>query len=422
MKVVGAGAAALGLMAGALGIGAGVAGAAVHPHGVSRFPAYVGGHGKADAKLSPVTIGVVNQRTATNAPAPTWTTGVKVAIDYVNQHTGGIDGHPLKAVYCSIPTSVSSAATCGQQFANDSGVSAVAAGAIDVGNTALESALKPSGKPIFFGVSLSPVDVKDSDAVILYGSIAIPETPVATFAKTFLHLKKVAITYPAIPANAAMAKAMSAALEFDHIKVTSVGYTATDANLTEPFEAAHVKTATLLYAISSGGSACADTYHTLKSLGIPNKKVLVNVPCDAPTVASADGGQLPHDWYYAGSNPLPGSSTKGVVAISKAAAEYGKGALGGDPWVADGFGQIITMAKFETAIMKSHKKLTPKAVLGTARSYRGAVVNGAPHLDCGGVAGAPAECSQLVSFYENTSPNVMKVIAYYIGPPKNFKG
>ncbi|MGH9917939.1 MAG: hypothetical protein ACRD6W_03565, partial [Nitrososphaerales archaeon] len=94
------GMAALGLVLGLLGAGAGLAGAAVRPDGVHNFATYVGGHGKASSKLSPVTIGVVNQRTATDAPAPTWTTGVKIAVDYVNQHTHGIDGHPLKAVYC----------------------------------------------------------------------------------------------------------------------------------------------------------------------------------------------------------------------------------------------------------------------------------------------------------------------------------
>lgn len=421
------GAAALGLVFGALGAGAGAAGAAPQKHPardkpVTKFAAYVGGHGKANAKLSPVTIGVVNERTATYSPVPTWTTGVKVAVTYINEHAGGIDGHPLKAVYCAIPTSVSSAASCGEEFADNSNIAAVAGGEIDVGNTALENALTSAKKPIFFGIALSTVDVKDPDAFVFYGDATHVEAPMATFAKTFLHVKSVSTTYPENePSDVAANDIIVAALKVAGIKVYSAGFTSTDTNLTEPFEAAHVGQTTLVIPGSLPGPGCSDNYLTLKSLGV-SEKVLVNVPCDTPTVAKGDGGSLPADWYYLTANPVPGSGTPAITSTEKVFTEEGKGPQGMNAFDSDAFGEVLTIAKFDTEILKAHKKITPAAVTAKAKAFKGPVAEGAPDLDCGGIAStAPALCNDHVRIYQNTAPTVMKKITTWIGPPKGFK-
>ena len=417
-------AAALGLVLGMLGVlaaGAGPAGAALKP--VTDYAAYVGGHGKANPKLSPITIGVVNQQPSTNAIAPVWTTGAKVAVSYVNQHAGGIDGHPLEAVYCAIPTTVSSATTCGQEFADNSAISAVVAGAIDIGNTVLESALVPSKKPIFFGVSISTVDEKDPYGFILFDTATQVEAPMASFAKN-LHVKSVSLVYPSnIPGNVYQAGVVDDALRYVGIHtIYKVGFTSAATNFSAPFEAAHVGHTTLLISVSSGGPACSDTYLTLKSLGIATKtRVLVNVPCDTPTVAKADGGKLPHDWYYLGANPLPGSPTPAVPAMEKVFSLYGKGHVAFNAWAADAFGQVVTVAKLDTELLRAHKKVTPANVLAKARGFRGPVVQGAPHLACGRFKGTPATCNDLDRFFQNTAPTVMTPLGTWIGPPKGFK-
>lgn len=422
LRPVALGAASLGLVVGVLGATAGLAVAAPRNQSVYKLPAYVGGHGRANRKLSPITIGVVNQQTSTNAPAPVWSTGVKVAVKYINQHTHGIDGHPLKAVYCTIATTVSNASKCGQEFANNGSISVVDAGAIVIGNTALESALQPSKKPIFFSVSLSPVDAKDPNAFILYGDAAYEDAAAATFAKKVIHAKRVSITYPSnIPSDVAISNLVSNALKFEGVTVDKVGYTSSETNLTAPFEAAHVATTTLFFTVTNGGTACSDTYLALKSLGLTNKKVLTTIPCDTPTVAKADGGQLPHDWYYETADPVPGSPTKVVGVVQKVAAKYGKGAVGLNPWVYDAFGETLTIAKIDTELLKEHKKITPATMHAKARAFKGPVLEGAPHLDCGGTSGAPGVCSNVDTYYENTAPNVMKPVARWIGPPKGFK-
>jgi len=416
------GMASAGLILGVLGSGSGLAGAEAHAKSVYRFETYVGGHGKANSKLSPVTIGVVNQQTATDAIAPDWTTGAKLAVEYMNQHTDGIDGHPVKISLCKIATTVATASKCGQQFADDSSVSAVAAGAIDVGNTALETALGPSKKPIIFGISFSATDEKDPDGFILWGDVTHVTAPMATFAKKVLHVKSVSLVYPEnIPASVSSADIIDSALHYEGVKdVYKVGFTSANTNLSEPLEAAHVGATSLLISENNGGPSCSDTALTLKSLAI-STKVLVNVPCDTPTIAKADGGQLPAGWYYSSASPVPGSPTKVVAAFDQVATEYGRPTTGPNVHVSEGFGELLTIAKFDTEILKAGRAITPKSVMAKAKAFKGPVVFGAPHLDCGGFAGFPAVCNDLVQVYQNTSPHVMKKAASWIGPPRGFK-
>lgn len=421
------GAAALALVGGLLGTAVGVAGArtrAGHATTVTNYPKYVGGHGKANSKLSPIVIGAVNQQTSTGAIAPTWTTGVKVAVDYVNQHTHGVDGHPVKVVYCAIPTTVGSAAKCGQEFANNHKVSAVIAGAIDIGNTALEAALEPSKKPIFWDVSLSPVDENEPQGFIWWNTDTYVNVPYGAFAKTVIHAKSVSLVYPSsIPAEVTQADTVDAVLKYEGIKtVYKVGFTAADTDLTEPLEAAHVGNTTLVISVSSGGPTCAALAHTLKSLGLTTKtKVVTDVPCIAPTVAKADGGQLPHDWYYLTAQAMPGSSTKSLTTVAKKIfTEYGKGPLYASAWAEMGISLILSIAKLDTKLLKSGKKVTSATLFTAARGFKGPILQGAPHLDCGGFK-TPATCNDRDEFFQNTAPGVMRRIGTWIGPPKGFK-
>jgi branched-chain amino acid transport system substrate-binding protein len=413
-------AAAVGLVLGALEASAPSALAAPY-RPVTNYAAYVGGHGKANPKLSPIVVGVVNEQGGTEAVAPEWTTGAQIAVKYINQHAGGIDGHPLQIKTCFIPDTVSSAAQCGQEFANNKAISAISAGAIFIGNQAMESALLPTKKPIIFGVSLSPVDTKYPYGYILYGDVAHVQAPIATFVVKYLHAKSVSISYPNIPAEQTAASIVKQALNFAGVKnVYSVGFDPSETDLTAPFEAAHVGSTSVLLALNSGGPACSDTYLTLKQLGI-HTKVLANVPCVTPAIAKADGGQLPPGWYYASANPLPGDkSDPSIAAFQAVATEYGQAPLGADAWTADSFGQMVTIARFYTQILKAHRTITPATVNAQARAFKGPVVQGAPNLNCGGYKGAPAVCNDKVSFFQNIAPGVMKPIVYYLGPPKGF--
>ncbi len=390
-------------------------------HPVYKYADYIGGHGKADDKLSPVVVGVVNNQDGTDDPAPEWTIGAEIAEKFINQHAHGVDGHPIELKICSIPDTPAQATTCGEEFANDKAISVISAGAVAIGNEALESAILPTKKPIIFGVSLSPVDTVYKYGYILYGDSTHIEAPIATFAKEYLHVKSVSLVWEDEPGESSSVAAIVSAMKYLHITVDEASFDPSDTDLTEPLEAAQAGKTGLTILGNSGGPACSDFYFALKQLAIKTK-VLVNVPCDTPDIQKADGGQLPPDWYYASANPLPGdTSDPSLAAFKKVATEYGEEPYWGDAWVADSFGQMITIAKFDTEILKAGKKITPATVNATAKAFKGPVVQGAPDLDCGGFKGAPAVCNDKTSFFQNTSPGVFHAIVYYLGPPAGFK-
>ncbi|MBO0885125.1 MAG: hypothetical protein J2P17_33300, partial [Mycobacterium sp.] len=171
-------------------------------HPVSDYAAYVGGSGKADNSKSPIEIGVVNQQGGQNEIAPEWTDGTKLAEKFINDSAGGIDGHPVKLVTCTIPDTTSAAQQCGQQFANDSNIQSVAMGAVVIGNQPLEQALAPTNKPLVMGVTILPVDSTYKAGYILYGDATRVEAPIGEFIHRFLpNVKSVSIIYANVPGS-----------------------------------------------------------------------------------------------------------------------------------------------------------------------------------------------------------------------------
>jgi branched-chain amino acid transport system substrate-binding protein len=390
-------------------------------HPISNYLAFINGKsGKANSKLSPIYVGVVNQQGGTSDIAPEWTYGADIAADFINQDAGGIDGHPVKLVTCFIPDTVSSAAQCGQEFANNSKVSAVSVGAVAVGNEAMESALAPTGKVLVFGVSVSPVDTTYKNGYILFGDATHVEAPLATFIKEYLHSKSVAIVYPELPGSNIDAEITGDALKYEHIPVKIVGFDPTTTNLTAPLIAAGAATAGLVINDSPAPTICSSIYKAIKQLSLTTP-VLANVPCDNPVTATGDGGQLPVGWYYASANPLPGDAADpSLAAFKKVADEFGEHTWDADAWTADSFAQFLTIAKWDGQLLSEGKTITAANLNAIAKTFKGPVPQGAPHLVCGSFPAAPAVCNDEVSFFQNTAPGVMKAIARWIGPPPGF--
>lgn len=392
-------------------------------HFVYNYARYIRGHGKANAKLSSVTVGVVNQQTSTHAPGPHWTTGAVIAEHFINQHTHGIDGHPIHLVRCKIATTVATGSKCGQEFADDKKISAVAMGPIAVGSTALQSALLPSKEPLFSGIAILPSQAAYKYGISFFGDLPSVLAEWATFAKTYFHAKSVSLVYPLnTPGQLLGANLVQGALNVAGIHtVYKVGFTAADTNLTDPFEAAHVGSTTLTILQNSGGPACSSAYLTLKSLKV-HTNVAVNEPCDTITNAKADGGQLPHDWYYAGDTAMSGViGTKAVPSFERIAAKYGHPHTD-TTWVQNGFAELVTIAHIDAKLLRKHKPVTAKTVFAAAKAFKGPVAEGPRHLSCGNITKIfPALCTDVCSLFQNISPGVFKLDEFEVGPPKGFK-
>jgi branched-chain amino acid transport system substrate-binding protein len=402
--------------------------AAYHP--VTNYSAYVGNptQGKANPKLSPITIGVVNEQGGSLDIAPQWTVGQQVGADYLNDQAGGIDGHPVKLDECFIPDQVANASQCGEQMANSSAVSIVDAGAIVIGNQAFESALQPTKKPLTFAVATGGSDATYPYGYIFMGDATHVEAPFATFAKLEGY-KSVSILYPTSEGTAGVDITVDA-LEYVGIPESSihvVGYDDTTTDYTSSLEAADVGHTDLFINDGENATQCADIYLSMKQLGLTSEPVATNAPCDNSQTAIADGGSLPKDWYYLSANPLNGDAgDPSIPAIHKVFQTYGETAWEADPWAGDSFGQILTSAKWLSEALQKGEALTPANINAIGKAFKGPVAQGAPSLDCGGFKDAPAVCNDRVSFFQNTvpatatSPGVMVPIERWAQPPKGF--
>jgi branched-chain amino acid transport system substrate-binding protein len=324
-------------------------------------------------------------------------------------------------VKCFIPDQVSNAAQCGQQMANDKKVQAGAVGAVTIGNEALEKAVEPTKKPLFFGIATSPVDTTYPYGYILFGDSSHVEAPFGTFIKEYLHAKNVSIVYPNIPGSDTSAKIIADSLKYEDVSVNIVGYDSSTTDLTGPLIASKASTADLIVNGAASPQQCSGIYQAIKKLNITTP-VIANVPCDSSLAAKGDGGQLPNGWYYASAKSLPGDPADSTLtAFTKVAGTYGQSKYASDNWTADAFVQILTIAKMDTNLLKAGKEITAANINAEFKAYKGGVPMGAPTLECGSFPEAPAVCNDKDSFFQNTSPGVFKAVARFIGPPKGYQ-
>jgi len=385
---------------------------------VTNYVKYVGGHaGPANSKLSPISIGWVNQQGGSTDIAPETTIGAQVAVKWLNKYGGGIDGHPVNLVTCFIPDQVSNAAQCGQKFANDKAVSAVAMGAVAIGNQSFEQALAPTHKPIVFLISLANVDDNYKPGYALYGDSTHILAPYATFAKDVLHVKRVAVIYENTPGSVLGADTIVDALKYVGIKTTIVGFDPSTTDLTTPLTAAKAQDANMVIS-TVGGSNCSNLYLAMKELKLTQKvKVGVFGPCASSQVQTADGGKLPPGWYYASANSAyQDPADPNGPAFYKVTKLFGDTQYAADPWVTDSFGQIITIAKW---ITEAGGKNTPAAIGAVGAKFEGPVPFGAQHLVCGKYKDAPAACNDKSTLYFDNN-GVFHAVTRWVGPPKGF--
>jgi ABC-type branched-subunit amino acid transport system substrate-binding protein len=392
--------------------------AAVTGWPVTNYVAYTGGTaGPANSKLSPVYLGWVNQQGGTDDIAPEATIGAQFSVSYINKYLGGIDGHPLKLVECFIPDTVSAAASCGDEMANNPKVEQIVIGApLVVGNQAFESALVSTHKLLnmFDG---SGEDANYRNAVWLYGSATSLEGPIATFLADDLHAKTVAIVEPNTPGTAASVNAVTTGLTLDHVKYTSVSYDPSDTDFTATLEAAGASTAGALL-ISAEGSECGDMYLALNQLNIKTPVVLAGPTCDTPAIAASTGGKLPR-WYFAiGSTLYTDSTDPAALALQKAFGTDPSFAQqwGADTWIDTTFSQVLTAAKFMNEVGVNH--LTAKNLEKTASSFRGPMLWGPPQLVCGVYSSAPQVCLDEDQFFRPNAAGIPVRAQSWVSKPK----
>jgi branched-chain amino acid transport system substrate-binding protein len=164
--------------------------------GVTDYVQYTGGtKGAADPSKSKVVIGWTNQQGGPADPSPYATDGAKLAVKYVNEELGGVDGHPVELASCYTSTTEEQGQSCGQKFANDDSVDVVAVGAMSIGSQPLMASID-GAKPMVYSVAAGASDAQNKNGYILFGDLIRVLPPLATFSKQVLKAKTAAVIYP----------------------------------------------------------------------------------------------------------------------------------------------------------------------------------------------------------------------------------
>ena len=395
----------------ASGAGSGGAG----KQAVTSYLAYTGGKaGKANASLPPVTIGWVNQQGGTQQVGPLATTGAETAVKYINSQLGGVDGHPVKLQECFVKSADEEGTTCGQQLLANKGVKVIEEGAVAIGIQPFYSALG-GAKPVIVGVSVTPTDAAQKNAVVYFGDATHVLGPFGTYAKQVLHAKTAALIYPNIAGITQGAQAIQASLKTAGVSVKSVAYDESQTDLTGAITSSGAQSADMIIPYSDS-SGCVNLAKGLKSLGITDAKKIVSAPLCLNGQVSAGLGDWPL-WTYAIASSLFGDPTDpGMAPYMKITGPLEPAADAPDPWNIVAFSQILTTVKLMNEL--GYSKLTPAAILAKAKAFKGPLALGAPALACGKYPSAAAVCNDRAQFFEYQGKKKFVKVASWLEPPQ----
>ena len=383
---------------------------------VVDFVKYTDGKaGPANPKLKPVLVGWTNNQGGQVLVGPTATQGAALAAQWINQHAGGIDGHPIKLVDCYMANTEAEGTRCGQQFAATKGLEAIAFGGVAVGASSLEAVVSPR-IPIFIGVSVNPGDNTNPNTYEFGGGATQISWPYGTFAKQVLHATTAASVFPNSPGFLQPAAAQQQAYKAEGITATSVGVDPNATDYVGPLQAANVAS---VGAISPNGdtTACIEIAKALQQLNVPGTRVISSPLCLAPAVKTALGDWP--KWYYSSAQDNLDGKLPETAAYYKILAAYGQSASDEDPWFNTAFSEILTAAQFMNAI--GYNKLSPAMVNQAAKMWHGPFVLGQPVIKCGAYKAAPASCADAQHFYRYLGNGKFVQAAGWLRPPKSLQ-
>jgi len=385
---------------------------------ITDFVKYVGGTpGEADSSLPPVKIGwTSNQDGSIVSIGPQATDAAQFAVDWINKYAGGVGGHPVALEKCLVKNAAEEAQTCGQQFLNDDAVNVISYGALSVGAAAIDSTVG-GRKPIIFGFSFDPADLKTKNLFVLGPAGPFAVYPFGTVGSDFLKAKSAALIHPQTAAWGPNAAAIKKSLEAAGVKVKVVSFDPKTSDLVGPLTAAGAQSADMVTPMVNSPSNCLAAVKALNTLGIDPNKVVWFTLCAQPQIKKdMPGGDFPK--YISGisqsGDALAGTPTG--KAFEKTFTDMGKDPeLAQDPWYSGMFGQIATIVQFMNQI--GYDNLSPDAIIEKANTFKGPQLLGGPIIQCGKYPSAPASCGDGNYFFKYEGDGKWSRVTGWLQPP-----
>jgi branched-chain amino acid transport system substrate-binding protein len=396
--------------ASAAATGSATTGSASAGTSVTNYLSYVGGKaGAASSSLAPVTIGYVNEQGDANPPGPLSTVGAQMAVTYINDELGGVDGHPLKLDTC-FTTTEQQGTTCADQMLAAK-VPMIATGGVAVGAQSFFSTINGQ-VPVIDGVAVTPFDAVAKNTFILFGDSTHVLGPIGQYAQQ-IGAKTATVVYPENPGIIPGAEAIQAGLKAAGVTVSMEGYPETATALTQYLVAGHATSADMVVPYADAAS-CVNLAKALTALNITNPKKIVSAPlCLSGTVIKGLG-DFPKWTYSIASSNYGDPTDPGMPAYEAVTKKYTTPGDAVDPWVIVNFGEILTVDKLLNQI--GYANISGSTIESAAQAFKGPQALGAPSLDCGEFSSAPAVCNDRAQFFEYQGKNVFTKVAGWLQP------
>ncbi len=378
------------LVAGAVG-GTIAAAAPTAESQISDLVAYVHGHaGHANTKLAPIDIGYVNNQGGSVVGFPQSTVGTQMAIDWINQHTTGIDGHPLRLVKCYVPNSEEEGLPCAQKFLADKAMPVIMYGSVFVGAATINATINGQ-KPIVEPFAQNAIDVKAKNNFQLFTGPPFDFFGWGTAAKYIEHAKTGAVLYDEGTGANVYAGFVAQALRAVGVKTTLVGFPSSQTDLTGALEAAGAPTADIIAPMLATPANCVAMDKAMTALNVDPAKVIGLFNCAQASSKSAYASHdYPHWWYGQAQSGDALVNTPTGRTYRALLAEYHNSQYITDPVMAGMVGTIFTLAELMNDVGYAH--LTPQTLIPKIQAFKGPQFMGEPTVRCGNYASGPGNC------------------------------
>jgi branched-chain amino acid transport system substrate-binding protein len=388
--------------------------ASADPWAITDYVTYTGGtEGAADDGSSPVTIGWVNQQGGALG-FPTATEGAEAAVRYVNEHLGGIDGHPLALHACFIAENEAEGNACGLELVNDGDVKAVLYGTLIAGNQSFQ-AVNKGRKPVLMANSISPVDAAAANVYIDNGNPSSIFGGLASYASEVVEAKSVSVIYPQDAQSTAGVAILKQALDSVGVTMKAVGFDPSTTNLSGAAVAAGVQQADLVIPLVSTPPACIAAAKALDSLAVKAPVVSTGSFCFTGATAQGLGGEAPKWQQLSTQTNVADRTLPDVQAYLDASTEGGlSGQSQATSDAALAWGLVLTAARFLNAA--GGAEADEASIAAAAKDFAGPMALGSAVIKCGSYPSQPGLCGAQTRVFEHTGGGTFKAVTDWLSP------
>ncbi len=348
---------------------------------------FVGGKGgAADTGATPVKVGFINQDTGVPS-FPEASAAASAVTKYINEKLGGVAGHPLQLVTCSV-SSEAQAQACAQQMLNDADIKVIQTGAMVVGNASLYNTVA-GRKPILGGNPTAPADYTAKNTYYFTPGAPGVNGAIAKYIADDLKATKASVVHSDDPGATGSAIIGTQGLKAKGVNVTDIAFPSTGGDLTAPLTAAGATSADAIDFLAAG-PACLQMAKAQKQLSLKAPIFSVSL-CLDPSVKQ-QLGDFP-TWTFGSSTPNPyvdGNDPQ--VNLFRSVMAAGAPAdtnLAGFAGIT--FGSLLDLVKVFNKL--GYGNLTSDSIGKSLASFTGKAFLGAPDIKCGALPSYPTVCA-----------------------------